>query len=99
MRARQTDPIGLRLIPTVDVSFEDVRVPGSALPGGAGDGLKTFLSTFSTSRLGDASERIGFGRRALAQAARYASRREVGDHLVADFPRDSMDMADAHGGL
>jgi alkylation response protein AidB-like acyl-CoA dehydrogenase len=56
VRTAQTDPIGLRLIPTADVWFEDVRVPSTALLGPVGGGLKTFLSTFNLSRLGNASE-------------------------------------------
>lgn len=99
VQARQTDPLGLRLIPTADVSFEDVRVPGSALLGAPGDGLKTFLSTFNTSRLGNASELIGFGRRALTLATRYAAQRQVGDDLVSDFQGIQWTLADAYGGL
>ena len=77
-----TDPIGLRLIPTANVTFEEVRVPDGALLGDPGQGLQTFLSTFNISRLGNASELIGLGRRALELGLRYATERQVGDNVV-----------------
>jgi alkylation response protein AidB-like acyl-CoA dehydrogenase len=83
---RQTDPLGLRLIPTADVDLDDVRVPASAVLGEAGQGMATFLTTFNVSRLGNASELIGFGRRALTQAIDYARARRIdADHVVTDF--------------
>jgi alkylation response protein AidB-like acyl-CoA dehydrogenase len=82
----QTRPIGLRLIPTADVALDRVRVPEAALLGRPGEGLKTFLSTFNISRLGNASELIGFGRRALAEAISYGKGRQVDEgHVVTDF--------------
>jgi len=62
LSTRQTDPIGLRMIPTADVMFDNVRVPDTALLGEPGMGMQTFLSTFNLSRLGNASELIGWGR-------------------------------------
>jgi alkylation response protein AidB-like acyl-CoA dehydrogenase len=97
--SRQTDPIGLRLIPTADMVFEDVRVPAGALLGEVGGGMDTFLSTFNMSRLGNASELIGFGRRALAQAISYASTREVADSVVTDFQGIQWTVADCYGEL
>jgi len=85
VKSEQTDPIGVRLIPTADMWFDDVRLSAAALFSEAGRGLGTFLSTFNVSRLGNASELIGFGRRALAHAIDYAKTRHVGDHLVTDF--------------
>jgi len=97
--ARQTDPIGLRLIPTSDVELDSVRVPASAVLGEPGVGLDTFLSTFNTSRLGNASELIGFGRRAMAEAVCYARGRRVGDNVVTDFQGIQWTLADAYGAL
>ena len=97
--SRQTDPIGLRLIPTADMLFDDVRVPDGALLGRPGGGMDTFLSTFNMSRLGNASELIGFGRRALAQAIDYARTREVADSVVTDFQGIQWTVADCYGDL
>lgn len=90
-----TDPIGLRLIRTADVEFDNVRVPSGAMLGPVGGGLQTFLSTFNISRLGNASELIGLGRRALELGLRYASGRAVGDNVVTDFQGIQWMVADA----
>jgi alkylation response protein AidB-like acyl-CoA dehydrogenase len=94
-----TDPVGLRLIRTADVEFDEVRVPDGALLGPPGGGLQTFLSTFNISRLGNASELIGLGRRALEEGLRYASERQVGDSRVTDFQGIQWLVADAWSAL
>jgi alkylation response protein AidB-like acyl-CoA dehydrogenase len=91
---RQTDPIGLRLIPTADVDLDRVRVPSSALLGAPGQGLETFLATFNLSRLGNASELLGFARRALVLGLDYARARRVGDAFVTDFQGIQWTVAD-----
>jgi predicted TIM-barrel fold metal-dependent hydrolase len=48
-----------------------VRVPDRDRLGPVGGGLQTFLSTFNISRLGNAAELIGLGRRTLDLALRY----------------------------
>ena len=90
-----TDPIGLRLIRTADVHLDGVRVPDAARLGPAGGGLATFLTTFNVSRLGNASELIGLGRRALETGLRYATQRQVGDSTVTDFQGIQWKLADA----
>lgn len=91
---RQSDPIGLRLLPTADVILDRVRVPSSALIGAPGQGLETFLSTFNLSRLGNASELLGFARRALVLGLDYARDRRVGDGVVTDFQGIQWTVAD-----
>jgi alkylation response protein AidB-like acyl-CoA dehydrogenase len=95
IRTHVTRAIGLRLIRTADVEFDTVRVPDAARLGPAGGGLQTFLSTFNISRLGNASELIGLGRRALEAGLRYGDTREVGDGVVTDFQGIRWMVADA----
>ena len=95
IRTHVTRAIGLRLIRTADVEFTEVRVPDAARLGPAGAGLQTFLSTFNISRLGNASELIGLGRRAIELALEYATRRQVGDTMVTDFQGIQWTVADA----
>lgn len=97
--SKQTDPIGLRLIPTADMFFDDVRVPASGVLGEVGRGMDTFLSTFNVSRLGNASELIGFGRRAIAEAVAYAQGRQVGESMVTDFQGIQWTVADRYADL
>ncbi|HEV7203515.1 MAG TPA: acyl-CoA dehydrogenase family protein [Jatrophihabitans sp.] len=95
IRTHVTRAIGLRLIRTADVEFDRVRVPDTARLGPPGEGLATFLSTFNVSRLGNASELIGLGRRSLALALDYAGTRQVGDNVVTDFQGIQWTVADA----
>jgi alkylation response protein AidB-like acyl-CoA dehydrogenase len=95
IRTHVTRAIGLRLIRTADVDFDNVRVPDAARLGPVGGGLQTFLSTFNISRLGNASELLGLGRRALELGVRYAGGREVGDGVVTDFQGIRWILADA----
>ena len=94
-----TDPLGYRFLPTADMIFEDVRVPDAALLGAPGEGMKTFLSTFNVSRLGNASELIGFATRALAEATDYARQRDVGSNKVTDFQGIQWTLADCYSAL
>lgn len=99
IRTQVTDPIGLRLIPTADVWFDQVRVTDDALIGAPGEGLQTFLSTFNLSRLGNASELLGFARRSLTLGLDYARDREVGDSRVTDFQGIQWTVADSYAAL
>ncbi len=94
-----TQPIGLRLIPTADVTLDQVRVPAGAVLGHVGRGMDTFFSTFNMSRLGNASELIGFGRRALADAIAYGEQRPVGDSMVTGFQGIQWTVADCYSAL
>lgn len=99
VRTEVSDAIGSRMIRTADVHLTDVRVRDADLLGPAGGGVQTFLSTFNVSRLGNASELIGFGRRMLELAVSYAEQRHVGDNKVTEFQGIQWMLADAWTGL
>lgn len=96
VRREHSNPLGGRLLPTADMYFEDVRIPGSAVLGEPGKGLATFLSTFNVSRLGNASELLGSAQRALADATAYARNRQVGENHVTDFQGIQWILADCY---
>lgn len=96
VRREHSNPLGGRLMPTADMYFEDVRIPGSAVLGEPGKGFATFLSTFNVSRLGNASELLGAAQRALALATDYAREREVGTQRVTDFQGIQWILADSY---
>ena len=73
---------------------------GPARPGRR-KGCRHFLSTFNVSRLGNASELIGLGRRSLELALQYAGTREVGDqrrHRLPGHPVDGRRRVDRAAG-
>lgn len=94
-----SNPLGGRLLPTADMYFDNVRIPGSAVLGAPGQGLATFLSTFNVSRLGNASELLGAAQRALGDAIEYARERDVGANKVTDFQGIQWMMADCYAML
>jgi len=99
VRREHSDPLGGRLLPTADMYFENVRIPGSAVLGAPGQGMQTFLSTFNVSRLGNASELLGNAQRALADATDYAKERQVGANRVTDFQGIQWLLADGYSEL
>ncbi|MFB6417802.1 acyl-CoA dehydrogenase family protein [Bradyrhizobium tunisiense] len=99
LRREHTHPIGLRFSPTANMYFDDVYVDESAILGGLGNGLATFVSTFNVSRLGNASSLIGFARRALADAVGYARERRVGQNTVTDFQGNQWTIAECYAAI
>ena len=79
------DPVGTRYLPIYDLAFEECVVPDSATLLDPGDGYEVFFETFNFSRIGNASEILGHGKRALRRAVDWAGEREVGDDRVTDF--------------
>jgi len=73
------EPIGLREMPIRDVYYDNCVVPESAVLGSVGGGYEVFFPTFNFSRVGNASDILGTGRRALDRAVSWASTRQVGD--------------------
>ncbi len=59
--------------------FDDVRVPADRLVGTQGDGLAQVFQGLNPERITGAALCVGIGRHALAQAATYATHRQVWD--------------------
>ncbi len=93
------DPIGTRYLPIYDIAFDDVVVSDEQILLGPGDGYEVFFETFNFSRIGNASEMIGHGKRSLRRAVRWAREREVGDDVVTDFQGIRWKVADLHTDL
>lgn len=72
-------PIGLREMPIRDVIYDDCVVHEDDVLGEVGGGYDVFFKTFNFSRIGNASEILGHGKRSLDRAIDWASNREVGD--------------------
>ncbi|MFB6178229.1 MAG: acyl-CoA dehydrogenase family protein [Halorientalis sp.] len=89
------DPIGLREMPINDVHYEDCVVPDDQMLGENGGGYEVFFKTFNFSRIGNASEILGHGKRTLETAIEWASEREVGDQgVVTDFQGNRWKIAE-----
>ena len=90
------DPIGTRYLPIYDMMFDDVEVSDEQLLLNSGDGYEVFFKTFNFSRIGNASEMLGHGKRSLRRAVQWAKQRDVGDNKVTDFQGIRWKVADLH---
>lgn len=73
---RTEDKMGQHASDTVQIIFENCRVPASALLGKEGEGYKIALSNLEAGRIGIAAQSIGMARSALECALTYAKQRE-----------------------
>ena len=63
--------------PLATLSFEDCRIPASAMLGAPGEGFKVAMATLDVFRTTVAGAALGFARRALDEALRHTSTREL----------------------
>ena len=68
--------LGLRAGDTAEISLEGVRVPGDAVLGEIGGGMKVALSALDNGRFSLAAGAVGLAREALEVSIRYANERE-----------------------
>lgn len=61
------------------VTFDDVPVPGTALLGAEGNGLRQLFTGLNPERITSAATSIGIARYAIAHASEYAQQRSVWD--------------------
>jgi len=79
------DPIASRTAPIYDIYLKDCMVPESNQLGIDGKGINTFFSIFNLSRIGNASQFIGWARGCLDYAVEYARNRKIKDNMLTDF--------------
>ena len=84
-QTREAQTFGLRNGPHVNVVLEDVELPGDALIGTEGVGLKQALITLSNSRTLAAGISLGIARAAFDDAFAYVRQRPAFDGKVIDF--------------
>jgi hypothetical protein len=71
------DKMGLRASPTVQLTFDNLRVPADRMLGTEGEGLVYALGSLEHGRLGIAAQALGIARSALEHAIRYAGERRT----------------------
>jgi alkylation response protein AidB-like acyl-CoA dehydrogenase len=79
---KKEDKMGLRSSPTVQLVFDNLRVPAANLLGQEGMGFIYAMQSLDNGRLGISAQAIGIARSALEHATRYAAeRRQFGKPL------------------
>ncbi|MCL2344240.1 MAG: acyl-CoA dehydrogenase [Desulfobulbus sp.] len=72
---RTEDKMGQHASDTVQILFENCRVPASMLLGKEGEGYRIALSNLEAGRIGIAAQSVGMARAAFEAAVRYARER------------------------
>ena len=82
---KKEDKLGLRASPTVQLSFDHMRVPGDQLLGKEGKGFVYAMQSLDNGRLGVAAQAVGIARAALEYSVRYAAERRQFGHPIKEF--------------
>ena len=76
--------MGLHGSSTVQVTFEDMRIPAANLLGKEGEGFKIAMANLDVGRIGIASQALGIAEGALEHAVEYAKQRIQFGRPIAD---------------
>jgi alkylation response protein AidB-like acyl-CoA dehydrogenase len=79
---------------THPLSFDDCRVPESALLGRRGEGFKNFLTILDGGRIGVAAMAVGLAQGALDEAIAYAKERQAFGKPISKFQTIQAKIAD-----
>ena len=92
--SKKEDKMGLRASPTVQLVFEDMRVPADRLVGDPSLGFTYALQSLDNGRLGIAAQSIGIARAALEHAIVYAAERKQFGRPIRDNEAIQFKLAD-----
>ena len=79
------DKMGLRASDTVDLLFEDCRIPAEDMLGKEGEGFKIAMTGLDGGRIGISAQSVGVAQAALDAAIQYAKEREQFGQSISRF--------------
>ncbi|HET6703302.1 MAG TPA: acyl-CoA dehydrogenase family protein [Gemmatimonadaceae bacterium] len=82
---KKENKLGLRASPTVQVTFDRMRVPADQLLGQEGKGFVYAMQSLDHGRLGVAAQAVGIARAALEYSVQYAAERRQFGHPIKEF--------------
>jgi alkylation response protein AidB-like acyl-CoA dehydrogenase len=82
---KEEKKMGLRASDTVELIFEDCRVPAENLVGEEGDGFRIAMASLDGGRIGIASQSVGLAQAALDAAVNYARERVQFGKPISQF--------------
>ena len=86
--------MGIRSSPTMELVFENCRVPHANLLGEEGKGFKVAMKTLDGGRIGIASQALGIAQGALDATIAYATQREQFNKPLSAFQGVQFQLAD-----
>jgi alkylation response protein AidB-like acyl-CoA dehydrogenase len=96
---KKEDKMGLRASPTVQLVFDNLRVPAANMLGEEGHGFSYAMQSLDNGRLGIAAQAIGIARAALEHSLAYAAERRQFGQAIADFEAIQFKLADMAKGV
>ncbi len=91
---KKEDKMGIRASSTMELVFEDCRIPAANLIAREGHGFLVAMKTLNKSRPGVAAQAVGIAQGALDEAARYASERVQFGQRIDSFQGIQFMLAD-----
>jgi butyryl-CoA dehydrogenase len=91
---KKEDKMGLRASSTVQLVFEDLRVPASHILGEVGSGFKIAMHTLDGGRIGIAAQAVGIAQACLDASIKYAEEREAFGQPIGKFQAVQWKIAD-----
>jgi short/branched chain acyl-CoA dehydrogenase len=86
--------VGWRIADSVELYFDNCRVPKEYMIGNRGDGLKQILTTLSIGRILVGTAGLGLARKCIDLAASYGAQRKVGNKPIFDNQGLTFPLAD-----
>ncbi len=90
---KTTEKLGIHTSNTVDLAFDDVRVPASAMLGGEGTGMTQALATLTSGRIGIAAQAVGILAACLDASVTFAKERTAFGKPIGAFEGVSFKLA------
>ncbi|HXV15971.1 MAG TPA: acyl-CoA dehydrogenase family protein [Gemmatimonadaceae bacterium] len=91
---KKEDKLGLRSSPTVQLTFDNLRVPAANLLGEPQMGFVYAMQSLENGRLGIAAQAVGIARAALEAATAYAGERHQFSRPIREFQAIQFKLAD-----
>jgi alkylation response protein AidB-like acyl-CoA dehydrogenase len=86
--------LGIRSSPTMELVFDNCRIPKENLLGNPGDGFKIAMVTLDYGRIGIGAQALGIAQGAYETALNYAKERKQFGQPIADFQAIQFKLAD-----
>jgi hypothetical protein len=91
---KKENKLGLRASPTVQLVFEDLRVPADHLVGEEGQGFRYAMQSLDHGRMGVAAQALGIAGAAFVAARDYADQRRQFGQPIRNFQAIQFKLAD-----
>jgi len=93
-KGKKESKLGIRASSTMELSFQDMKVPRENVLGEVGKGYKVSIETLNEGRIGIGAQMVGLGRGALDAAIAYAKERVQFGRSITEFQAVQHEIAE-----